>query len=281
LLIRLKAASGIMLTILLISMITLAFNTHPAEAESETWTIKYDGNVLPENADPPWRLTTPTIYQGDRWTDGDILALYTTDVSSKRELQYQQDNIVDRSTGITIEARVKIGYISLDGTIPDTQIALCDSHAFFGLVFLEDRVHEVDRPDNYYLVNTTERFHVYRVTSVNGTTKVYVDGIYRLTITGFAYSYNYALFGDMRMDPGGMNGLSYWDYVKIDITGAKPPLPPTPVGGKATPINKIAVKPMNSLESLAPYIGLTILLALAVVTVVYVKKRKRDTEIIS
>ena len=37
--------------------------------------------------------------------------------------------------------------------------------------------------------------------------------------------------------------------------------------------------PVNKLELLAPYIGLTILLAVAVTTVVYVKKKKRDTEI--
>ena len=37
----------------------------------------------------------------------------------------------------------------------------------------------------------------------------------------------------------------------------------------------------NKFELLAPYIGLTIILAVAIVTVVYVKKRKRHTEIIS
>jgi len=50
-----------------------------------------------------------------------------------------------------------------------------------------------------------------------------------------------------------------------------------PVGGKATPINM----PMNSPESMVPYIGLIILLAVAATTVVYAKKRKRDAEIIS
>ena len=49
--------------------------------------------------------------------------------------------------------------------------------------------------------------------------------------------------------------------------------PSTPVGGIYIPVNK--------LELLAPYIGLTILLAAAVMTVVYVKRRKRNTEITS
>jgi len=39
--------------------------------------------------------------------------------------------------------------------------------------------------------------------------------------------------------------------------------------------------PLVELELLAPYIGLTMLLAVAAVTVVYVKKRKRNTEITS
>jgi len=46
-----------------------------------------------------------------------------------------------------------------------------------------------------------------------------------------------------------------------------------PVGGISIPVNK--------LELLAPYIALTVLLAVAVSTVVYVKKRKRNTELIS
>ena len=37
--------------------------------------------------------------------------------------------------------------------------------------------------------------------------------------------------------------------------------------------------PVNKLELLAPYIGLTILLAVAVVTVGYVKKRKNKVNI--
>jgi hypothetical protein len=48
---------------------------------------------------------------------------------------------------------------------------------------------------------------------------------------------------------------------------------PAPVGGIWIPVNK--------LELLAPYIGLTMLLVASVVTIIYVKKRKRHTEIFS
>jgi len=50
-------------------------------------------------------------------------------------------------------------------------------------------------------------------------------------------------------------------------------MPTIPVGGVWIPVNK--------LELLAPYIGLAILLAVAVIIVGYVKKRKRNTEISS
>jgi len=46
-----------------------------------------------------------------------------------------------------------------------------------------------------------------------------------------------------------------------------------PVGGIYIPVNKLSL--------LAPYIGLTTLIAVAIITVAYVKKRKRNTEIIS
>ena len=41
----------------------------------------------------------------------------------------------------------------------------------------------------------------------------------------------------------------------------------------------VGASPLDKIGSLAPYIGLTILLGVAIVTVVYVKKRKRNTEI--
>ena len=69
-----------------------------------------------------------------------------------------------------------------------------------------------------------------------------------------------------------------WASIDITIPPAPHPPSPLPVGGKATPINMPIIKP----ELQIPWIWLsTILLAVAVMTVVYVKKRKRDTEIIS
>ena len=75
---------------------------------------------------------------------------------------------------------------------------------------------------------------------------------------GYAEGHIYAWQGTPSTWAGGGDDLAYYEF-------------PIPVGGIYIPANK--------LELLAPYIGLTILLAVAVVTVVYVKKRKRNTKI--
>jgi hypothetical protein len=45
----------------------------PQTIPSHDWTIVYDGSVLPENADPPWHVSS----QGSASTDGDILTINT------------------------------------------------------------------------------------------------------------------------------------------------------------------------------------------------------------
>jgi len=72
------------------------------------------------------------------------------------------------------------------------------------------------------------------------------------------------------------NGTHYFIYFEFTLSTHTITIqfgPEIPVGGIYIRVNK--------LELLAPYIGLTILLAVAVTTVVYIKKRKRDTKIIS
>jgi outer membrane protein assembly factor BamB len=179
-------------------------------------TLVYDGSVLPEDADPPW----VTFGGGSRSTDGNILTVNTVGMGCE-EKQYSMNDIVDSAKGIIVEARVKIGAIGDEGTIPDTAIVISDSEQAFKLVFLEDRIAEGrdsiswDNLDNYCLVDTVSDFHVYKITVKNSTAKVYVDGIARLTLAGFPYLSNCITFGEVRVSCGGMNGLSYWDYVKI------------------------------------------------------------------
>ena len=75
-------------------------------------------------------------------------------------------------------------------------------------------------------------------------------------------------------DQDGSDGIGDTPFVIYENNTDRYPLmgswtpPPTPVGGIYIPVNKLSL--------LAPYIGLTTLLAVAVMTIVYVKKRKRE-----
>jgi len=195
-----------------------------ARYESDvSWTIEYLGDLLPQNANPAWsfeHLKQPGYVS----TDGNTLTIRTTDAGDRTEVTFAMRGIVSRSTGVTVECRMKVGYIGTDGSIPDTILAITDSTQWFALAFLEDRIVECfndgsTSPSNYYLINTKSDFHTYRITSKDGITKAYVDGVYVFTLTGSSYSTNGVMFGDGRGNYGGRNGESYWDYVKINTDG--------------------------------------------------------------
>jgi parallel beta-helix repeat protein len=60
---RLKAVSGIMLTLLLTGMLTLAFNIQPAEAESTTWIVDDDGPA--DFSSIQQAINSPDVKDGD------------------------------------------------------------------------------------------------------------------------------------------------------------------------------------------------------------------------
>jgi hypothetical protein len=71
------------------------------------------------------------------------------------------------------------------------------------------------------------------------------------------------------------NGTHYFIYFEFTLSTHTIEIQFAPV----VPVVGGVYIPANKLELLAPYIGLTVLLAVAIVAVVYVKKRKRNTEI--
>ena len=86
---------------------------------------------------------------------------------------------------------------------------------------------------------------------------------YTINIDGHPPQYvNHTLFD---------NGTHRWIYFTYQHSTHEVIIAQIPVGGIYIPVDKLSL--------LAPYIGLTILLAVAVMTVAYTKKRKRNTEI--
>jgi len=108
-----------------------------------------------------------------------------------------------------------------------------------------------------------------------------VDGVYDIKIVGTGTGEYSSVFELGTLETittheysGNISSGQIWkseaNLSEGEMTSTEPVLT-SPVGGISIPVNK--------LELLAPYVGLTILLAVAVVAVVYVKKRKRHTEI--
>ena len=103
------------------------------------------------------------------------------------------------------------------------------------------------------------------------------DGMIVHNETYYGYTYDKILSGlTEKLGNYTVEATSPWEEVKKNY--ARTYFSTTPsVGGKATPINI----PLNKSELQIPWIWLSTIILSLVVTVVYVKKRKRNTEIIS
>ena len=102
-----KATSGIMLTLLLTSMLTLAFSIQPVKA-SETIYIMADGSVNPSN--------TPIQRDGDVYT-------FTADIYDS--IVVEKDNIIVDGNGYTLQGTVDHGFLLSERsnvTIKNTRI---------------------------------------------------------------------------------------------------------------------------------------------------------------
>lgn len=157
------------------------------------------------------------------------------------------DPIVEKSTYIDLtnhpDGREVLFFIYYDVTPPEIIIISPENGTYLGdSVSLEFTVNETVSWIGYSLDNQAN-------VTVTGNT----------TLTGLAIGpHNVVVYAN---DTYGNTGSS--DKVYFTITEPSPP-----VGGIWIPVNKV--------ELLAPYIGLVILLAVSVVTVAYVKKRKKS-----
>jgi len=231
---KLKAVSGMMLTLLLLGILTLAFDIQPVKAGSLPYVF----------VDPP------TV-------DVAVGAFITVEVKVANVTDcYGVDfRLIYNDTLLQYTGYYHRGPGAVIGSLPDAALTLIDvSVAGTVIVSILFKEYYVPRPDSF-----------------NGTGVVawvefqgLAEGVSPLSfVEMWTFLYNSAP-GVITRDP----------CVPGEIVVIAPP-PPTPVGGKAIPINI----PMNKPETPTLWIWLTTIILSLAVTIVYVKKRKRKTEI--
>ncbi len=179
------------------------------------WIKEYDGAAEPDSGgNYDWTLGGTDSVS----SDGDILTLNTVGIGTRYNY-YSQAPDVNFDNGFTLEARVKIidcettGFFLIlisDGTQ--------DEHVVFKL--FEDKI---DVRGTQYNMNTTDDFHIYRITVSGTTIKVYVDGIERISASVFVEATDdRVIFGDDRSATG-LNVNAQMDYLNYKLGEAKSP----------------------------------------------------------
>jgi hypothetical protein len=254
-----KTVTGIMLTLLLIGILLLTFDIQPINAD-QVFSDDFDDGDISD-----WTVTAT----GDATIDvsTDTCASLPYSVHMKSLGNYKAMGVSPTYT-LNIAKNYTVSFYFL---IPHT-----DNHWFE--VFNNHQIYLViDSNDDLKCYNGTTSYMISELTTnqwypieikahpSSNSYDVYANVAFKRTCSMWIHGgwENSFRIGD-RADGSTDKGEAYWDdiYISQDIT---------PCGGIYVPVNK--------LELLDPYIGLTILLAAAAVTLVYIKKRKRRTEI--
>jgi len=197
------------------------------------WTAIYNAAVFPESASPAWSLELGlnAVIDVKEIIDNRYLhfKFHTTEVFSSY-CYYIRSNIFQSNTnGNTVEIKTKIvsggAYLCLyfaDGT-REVYVRFYNDYIRAGYA-------------NYYM-DTTDDYHIYRITQKGTEVKVYVDNILRITTTNdSAYLNRHQLWWLGTYD-GAREGLTYeWyvEYVKYFRGILIPPEPTLTMGTYTT-----------------------------------------------
>jgi len=190
------------------------------------WTVKYEANELPDGATPAW-----TKY-GDASTIEISPAGYLHVISSALlggiSYEIADVNFLD-SIGATVEFRMKV----ISGQVDDNFNSNGFSY-FYVMVTKGDNswaspwaiysnAIRAQPSLNQYLMNTTDDYHIYRVTAKDGIAKLYIDGILRFTETTINIGAGGPGF-HFGPEENGVAGIeTSWDYVYYRTDGAFAP----------------------------------------------------------
>lgn len=194
------------------------------------WTTQYEAVSLPDASTPVWTKS------GGGGTEEISPAGYLHLTSAAGAGIYYDsatDTDLKSETGVTVETKMRVlvgepfdwptwasGVSSIEIHVND--IGATTKYCFVGI--FSDGV-AVSPSNDYYAFDTTDAYHIYRVTLKNEITYVYVDGVLRLTEptindSGGAVNERIVFSGDIN----GVLGIdTLWDYVYINNGGAVSP----------------------------------------------------------
>jgi len=184
----------------------------------DSWTVEYTADALPLNSTPRWERSESMGYES---IENGVLRSRAPDPSHYN--YYRQAANLSNETGTTLEARLKLvsGQPLNTGAIGNN-ISIFDNARKTRLVIFPDGIKLADcAVCDEYPMDTTDDFHIYRLTLQGNTAKAYVDGVLRLSGTAVANSdRNEIWFGNDFM---GAPDEGLWDYVRYYTGGALPP----------------------------------------------------------
>jgi hypothetical protein len=182
-----------------------------------SWTYEYHADVEPES--DGWTLFESASGDMANATGG-ILTIDTTTEDAYWYYTYPLGG--SNSVGTTLEARVKVESAGSDCAL---YLVIRDGTYYEGIKFYTDRIETyVDPSIGTYFLDTTDKYHTYRLTAKNNDFMVYVDGVLKLNGTGKfdnLYAANLIQFGDTAGPSLPQHkGRTHWDYIKFNNSGA-------------------------------------------------------------
>ena len=181
------------------------------------WTTQYEASAIPTSATPAWTRNggtpdTESVSSGI-FTLGDGPAVVIQTYYSL------EDTDISNSGGFTIEARIRV--VTSGGPSDCIMGVELASGAPWIYIYIDDTSIEINDGTQLatYTMDTTDNFHIYRMTVRDSVATVWVDGVQRMQATsldtsGTGQLVEFGCFGE------GGSYESQWDYVYFTSANA-------------------------------------------------------------
>jgi len=185
-----------------------------------SWTKETNMGVLPSADGWTYNGSAPEATYAS--VAGGILITDSNTIGGLSQSSYYIAPAFNNATGWTVEAKIKV--ISYSGTQFQQQLRISiRDGVWLENLLISNLGIKLSVSGETYAFDTTDAFHVYRITGIGTVVKVYVDGILRLTGTlSFALASDYMDFGDISAI-NGENSKAEWNYIKYSTAGAYAP----------------------------------------------------------